>query len=131
MLQARVASIRASSLVWVFYLALSTIGCNDEGTNNFITDGNGIAVLVGQSSISVYNNTLNTIHIFAVEKRASELVEWIQGCDSSSAITSGSVKEIPYSKIYSYYKGCESYVFWWNCDPFYDHRLHSIFIKTL
>ncbi len=126
----RVTFSQASTAVQALCLAWSLIACNDIGTGALYTVPEGVEVSVDQSSMVVVNNTSRTIYIFAAEKRASdEFLDWIQGCDTSNAISPESTREILYTKIPSYFKGCDAYVFWWNCP--YDLHLRSMLVKTL
>ena len=130
MIQSRVVCPRRPATVFMFCLTLSIIACDDRGTDVFYWDREGVAVRVGQSSMSITNNSSRTIHIFAIERRAQEYTDWLLGCDSNKAIQTGSAREIPYSKIFGYYKECEVGVFWWNCPPMDGQRERFMHVRT-
>ncbi len=115
--------------------AMPLAGCNDFGTGSVYSDPAGLAVVVGASSMILTNNTSGTVNYFAVEKNLTPLIDWIPRCDGANGIQVGHTKEVVYSGIIGYFRGCELVFYWWHCGLVGDSArvpgmIHSLEIQT-
>jgi hypothetical protein len=104
-----------SFLLVTLLLATSSIDCHDFGDDFIYNDEEGVQLRAASSSLYVTNNTAETIYYFGVERQTSAVVDWITGCDTKYTVQSRITREIPYSEIVGFKKGCQAFFYWWHC----------------
>jgi hypothetical protein len=104
-----VARILRATLV-----TISLAGCSDLGTDSVYNDPAGLTIVAKQSDISVTNNTADTVHCYVVERQTASLINWAAGCGFNT-VGCNRTREIPYSTVSGYFKGCEALLYWWHC----------------
>ena len=102
-------------LFGVIAAASALQSCRDIGNDYTYDDMNGVQVRADASSLFLTNRTAETVYYMVVERQTSYLIDWIAGCDVSRSVQSAKTKEIPYSQVTGYKKGCEVVLYWWHC----------------
>jgi hypothetical protein len=97
------------------FVTISLAGCSDLGTDSVYYDPAGLTIVAKQCALSVTNNTADTVHYYVVERQTASLINWAAGCGTINAVGRNRTREIPYSTVSGYYKGCELLVYWWHC----------------
>jgi len=89
--------------------------CRDLGNDYTYDDVNGLQVRADVNSMFLTNKTTESVYYFAVEQVTFTLIDWIPSCEVNKSIQARATKEIPYSQVTGYKKGCQVVVVWWHC----------------